>query len=70
MTDELGCRSLSARELEIALLLVKDLQSLEISRHLGISTRTVEFHRQNISRKMGGIAGMTRWLIRHGHIQA
>lgn len=44
--------SLTKREKEVMALVVKGLSNREIAEQLCISKRTVEIHRQNISRKL------------------
>jgi PAS domain S-box-containing protein len=41
------------REIEIATLIKNDMSNKEIAKALNISTRSVEFHRNNIRRKLG-----------------
>lgn len=45
--------SLSAREREVAAMMIRGLSNKEIARELGISHRTIERHRQCAIRKMG-----------------
>jgi len=51
--DETGIASLSARELEIALLVVDRKTNPEIAAVLFLSQKTVESHLRNIFRKVG-----------------
>jgi DNA-binding CsgD family transcriptional regulator len=46
-------RHLSAREIEIAQLLLRGHSTLSISHHLGIATTTVKTHRKNLYAKLG-----------------
>ena len=57
---------LSRREIQILTMIAEDLTSKQIAWRLGVSFKTVEFHRVNIKRKLGvdGIAGMVRYAIR------
>jgi DNA-binding NarL/FixJ family response regulator len=59
---------LTAREREILQLVAEGNSGPEIARHLTISERTVETHRQNIMTKIGihTIAGLTRFALRNG----
>lgn len=45
-------QGLTAHEHEVMLLSVEGLSAIEIARHLGISTRTVETHRAHLMRKL------------------
>ena len=59
---------LSAREREVLDLIAEGRSSKEIAGILGISVKTVSFHRENIKRKLGvrTIAGLTRNAIAGG----
>lgn len=59
---------LSPREREVLVLVAQGLSSKEIAARLDISTRTVEAHRDSLSRKLGirTIAGLTRFCLKHG----
>ncbi|MBW4038787.1 MAG: response regulator transcription factor [Acidobacteria bacterium] len=61
---------LTGREREVLELLAEGMSSREAAVRLQISTRTVESHRTNISRKMGfsSIADLVRYAVRHGMI--
>ncbi len=61
-------RSLSAREREVLERLVAGLANKGIARDLGISPRTVEFHRSHIMTKMraGGISELVRLALQAG----
>ncbi len=65
--DEL-LHQLSARELEILLLIVKEQTSEEIANKLFISKKTVDNHRANILEKTGckTTIGLVKWAIRNG----
>ena len=65
-----GCRCLvreriSAREMEVLLLVGNGASSKEIAGRLGISLRTVEVHRSNLMKKLDAVntAILTRWAI-------
>jgi DNA-binding NarL/FixJ family response regulator len=59
---------LTEREHEVMRLLADGMTSKEAAMQLGISIRTVESHRINISRKLGfsSIADLVRYAIRNG----
>ncbi|HXH18334.1 MAG TPA: response regulator transcription factor [Chitinophagales bacterium] len=59
---------LSRREKEVLRLLTHDNSYSEIARKLGISKRTVDTHRYNITKKLGikTIAGLIRYAMDHG----
>ena len=61
-------KKLSAREREVLQLIAEGNSSVEISKVLHISARTVDTHRHNIMEKLEihSIAGLTRFAIRHG----
>jgi two-component system, NarL family, nitrate/nitrite response regulator NarL len=60
--------SLTAREREILRRIARGSMSQEIAKELGLSIRTVEFHRANILRKTGArtTADVTRYAIETG----
>ncbi len=64
--------ALTEREKEIVRMSAEDLANKEIAARLGISIKTVEFHRNNIRRRLGvqGTAGMVRYAIRNRIIEA
>ncbi len=57
---------LTSREKEVVYCLADGLTSKEIAAKIGISSKTVEFHRHNIMRKLEvkGVAGIVRYAIR------
>lgn len=67
-TKEEVQRMLSARELEILALIVKEKTSEEISQELFISKKTVDNHRANILEKTGckSTVGLVKWAIKNG----
>jgi DNA-binding CsgD family transcriptional regulator len=52
-------------------LIAEDLTSKEIASRMGLSVKTVLFHRQEIKRrlKVRGTAGIVRYAVRHGIIE-
>jgi DNA-binding CsgD family transcriptional regulator len=63
---------LTPRQLEVVKLVAEDLCAKEIAERLGISRKTIEFHKEALKRKLGvrGTAGITRYAIRNGLIEA
>jgi len=59
---------LTNREREVLTLIARGLLNKEIGVQLGISVRTVEAHRDAVTRKLGirSAAGLTRFAITHG----
>ena len=59
---------LTARERQILALVADGATNREIGTQLGISTRTVEAHRDSLMRKLGirTVAGLTRLAIEQG----
>jgi DNA-binding CsgD family transcriptional regulator len=62
---------LSPRQKQIVTLLADDLTSKEIGDRMGVSPKTVEFHRALIRQRLGvaGTAGIVRYAIRTGLVQ-
>jgi DNA-binding NarL/FixJ family response regulator len=60
--------TLTDRERQVVRFMAKDLSSKEIAFRLGISDRTVEFHRQRIRKRIGvtGNAGVIHYAAKHG----
>ena len=63
---------LSAREIEVLILLVKGLINKEIADRLNISLTTVISHRKNITEKLGikSVSGLTIYAVMHGYVEA
>jgi DNA-binding NarL/FixJ family response regulator len=59
---------LTAREQQVLVRVATGATSKQIAAALGVSPRTVETHRESISRKLGisSVAGLTRYVIEHG----
>jgi DNA-binding CsgD family transcriptional regulator len=62
---------LSNREHQVLLLICGGLQAKEIAQRLGISRKTVEFHRANLCERLGikETALLVRYAIRAGLIE-
>lgn len=63
---------LSAREIEVLVLVVKGLINKEIADKLHIGQTTVISHRKNITEKLGikSVAGLTIYAVMHGYVEA
>lgn len=63
---------LSAREIEVLVLITKGLINKEIADKLNISLTTVISHRKNITEKLGikSVAGLTIYAVMHGYVEA
>ncbi len=63
-----GTDVLSPREREVLRFIAQGRANKEIGAELGISTRTVEAHRQALMKKLGihTVAGLTRYCLEHG----
>ncbi len=59
---------LTGRELEVLAMLAEGFSNKGIAAKLGISVRTVETHRENLSHKLHilTVAGLTKYAISHG----
>ena len=67
-----GEHDLSAREIEVLVLLTKGLINKEIADKLNISLTTVISHRKNITEKLGikSVSGLTIYAVMHGYVEA
>ena len=63
---------LSAREIEVLILITKGLINKEIAEKLNISLTTVISHRKNITEKLGikSVSGLTIYAVMNGYIEA
>lgn len=64
--------ALTARQLEVLRLVAQGQNTKTIARDLGLSTRTVDAHRYQISRRLQvhDVAGMVRYAIRHSLVDS
>lgn len=67
-----GDHELSAREIEVLVLITKGLINKEIADKLNISQTTVISHRKNITEKLGikSVSGLTIYAVMHGYVEA
>lgn len=63
-----GKTQLTARQLEVLRLVASGKTTKEIARNLGISPKTVEFHRSSLMQRIGAhdVTGLTRFAVQHG----
>lgn len=61
----------ATKEIQLIRLLCKQMNTKEISRHIGLSERTVEQYRSNITRRIGAknLAGVIKFALQNGIIQ-
>jgi DNA-binding NarL/FixJ family response regulator len=59
---------LTPRERQVLTSIAQGLSNKEIGARLSISPRTVEAHRDSLSRKLGirTVAGLTKFCLKHG----
>ena len=69
---EMDSHALSAREIEVLVLITKGLINKEIAEKLNISLTTVISHRKNITEKLGikSVSGLTIYAIMNGYVEA
>ena len=67
-----GDHDLSAREIEVLVLITKGLINKEIADKLNISLTTVITHRKNIVENLGikSVSGLTIYAVMHGYVDA
>ncbi len=70
-TSSKSIPDLTPRETEVLQLIAEGYSTKQIADKLYLSARTVDFHRANISQKLGvhDIAGLTKYAIRHGLVK-
>jgi DNA-binding NarL/FixJ family response regulator len=63
--------ALSQRQLEVLCMVARGMSTKLIARELGLSTKTVDAHRYQISQRLEvhDVAGMVRYAIRHGLVE-
>lgn len=63
---------LSAREIEVLVLITKGLINKEIADKLNIGLTTVITHRKNITEKLGikSVSGLTIYAVMNGYVEA
>jgi two-component system nitrate/nitrite response regulator NarL len=66
--EKSGGAALTGRELEVLTLLAEGFSNKGIASKLGISVRTSETHRENLSHKLNilTVAGLTKYALSHG----
>lgn len=67
-----GVHDLSAREIEVLVLVTRGFINKEIADKLNISLTTVISHRKNIVEKLGirSVSGLTIYAVMHGYVEA
>ncbi len=70
--NPLAGHELTAREIEVLVLVVKGLINKEIAGRLNISLTTVISHRKNITEKLGikSVSGLAIYAVMHGYVEA
>ncbi len=71
-TSSTDVHDLSAREIEVLVLITKGFINKEIADKLNISLTTVITHRKNIVEKLGikSVSGLTIYAVMHGYVDA
>jgi DNA-binding CsgD family transcriptional regulator len=66
-----GVPHLTSRQNDVVKLISEDLSASKIAERLGISRKTLEYHRALIKERLGveGTAGIVRYAIRTGLIE-
>jgi DNA-binding NarL/FixJ family response regulator len=69
---EIPIERLTPREKEVVKMLCEGLSNKEVAYSVGISTRTVESHRNNVMRKLNleAFSQLVRYAVRHGVVTA
>ena len=72
MAPDTTSHDLSAREIEVLVLITKGLINKEIADKLNISLTTIISHRKNITEKLGikSVSGLTIYAVMHGYVEA
>jgi DNA-binding CsgD family transcriptional regulator len=62
--------TLTAREIEVLKLIADSVRTKIIATILGVSAKTVEFHKRNLYSKIGAnnMATAVRWAMRTGYV--
>ena len=71
-SEAMSTHDLSAREIEVLILITKGLINKEIAEKLNISLTTVISHRKNITEKLGikSVSGLTIYAVMNGYVEA
>ena len=71
-SEAMDTHDLSAREIEVLVLITKGLINKEIAEKLNISLTTVISHRKNITEKLGikSVSGLTIYAVMNGYVEA
>ena len=71
-SEDMDTHDLSAREIEVLVLITKGLINKEIAEKLNISLTTVISHRKNITEKLGikSVSGLTIYAVMNGYVEA
>ena len=72
LSEAMDTHDLSAREIEVLVLITKGLINKEIAEKLNISLTTVISHRKNITEKLGikSVSGLTIYAVMNGYVEA
>jgi two-component system, NarL family, invasion response regulator UvrY len=71
-TEAAALQSLSARELQILMLVVQGSSSSSIGLQLGLSPKTIESYRSRLMDKLAlaDVTALVRWAVRNGLLSA